>query len=54
MANHPKREVTLLKSKNGGPIILKAKQNRNEICNYCGSGVKVKKCSCKWAAYCRS
>ncbi len=54
MANHTPRKATRLKSKDGGPLILKPKQNRNEICKHCGSGIKVKKCSCNWAIYCRS
>jgi hypothetical protein len=54
MANHEPRKVTVLRSKTSGPIVLMPKQGRNEICRHCGSGEKVKKCTCQWARYCIS
>jgi hypothetical protein len=57
MANQKdQRKVRVLRMKDGSPIRFTKKQGRNEICEGpdCTSGLKVKKCSCKWAQYLRS
>lgn len=57
MANQKeKRMLRVLYMKDGSPLRFTKKQGRNEVCGGpdCNSGLKIKKCSCKWAQHCMS